>query len=409
MPTVGVWENDIHLNTVLTAAANGASILAAQADGNLLLYDATADTFTISRKDSESLGGAYAASSYDWFVVDNLLLNSSLVSMASLNKAGGATSGFAVSDQAGFLTTAVSSADPGVIQRFDFGQGSGYAPTRMAEAPLLGTVDAVFTRTLAALASGRALVSLSTSGFTVLAWNFDAATAPPHISQVVNAADFTLPVAPGGLIAVFGSQLSPVNAATSEMPLPRALGESCLLANGAPVPMLFVSPGQINAQMPYEAAGNVTLVLYTPGGVSDSYHIQLSPAAPSVFLSGSAGPLAGLPTIVRAANNQLVTAANPIHRGDTIVIYLTGMGRTWPVVESGAAAPFDPLALVLEPLQVTLGGHPMPVDYAGLTPGLVGVNQINVRVLDSAPTGMTVALAITQGSYSTTLLVRVVQ
>jgi len=51
----------------------------------------------------------------------------------------------------------------------------------------------------------------------------------------------------------------------------------------------------------------------------------------------------------------------------------------------------------------------MLVDYAGLTPGLVGVNQINVRVLDSAPTGMTVALAITQGGYSTTLLVRVVQ
>jgi len=137
--------------------------------------------------------------------------------------------------------------------------------------------------------------------------------------------------------------------------------------------------------------------------------MQLLSVAPSVFLSGAAGPLAGLPTIVRAANNQLVTAANPIHRGDTIVIYLTGMGSTWPAVESGAAAPFDPLALVLEPLLVTLGGHPMPVAYAGLTPGLVGVNQINVRVLDSAPTGMTVALAITQGGYSTTLLVRVVQ
>jgi len=210
-------------------------------------------------------------------------------------------------------------------------------------------------------------------------------------------------------MAVFGSQLSPMNAATSEMPLPRALGESCLLANGAPVPMLFVSPGQINAQMPYEATGNVSLVLHTPGGVSDTYRMQVAPTAPSVFLSGTAGPLTGIPTLVRAANGQLVTAANPVHRGDALVVYLTGMGQTWPAVESGAPAPLNPLAQVIDPPAVTLGGHTLPVTYAGLTPGLVGVNQINVQVPDHVPTGLSVPLAITQGGSSTSLPVRVVE
>ncbi len=409
LPTLGVYENKINQNTVLAAAPNGSAIMAAGADGNLLLYNASADTFTISRQDTPSIGGAYAASSYDWFVVDNLLLNSSLVPVASFDKAGGATSGFAVSDQAGFLTTAVSPASPGLIQRLDLAQGSGYAPTRMAEALLLGTVDAAFTRTLAALASRKALVSLTTSGFTVLAWNYDAATTPPLISQVVNAADFTRPVAPGGLIAVFGSQLSPVNIATSEMPLPKALGGSCMTANGALVPMLFASPAQINAQLPYEADGNVILVLHTPGGVSDSYSLQVSPTAPSVFRSGVAGPVSDLPTIVRVANSQLVTPSNPVHRNDTIVIYLTGMGRTWPAVDTGSPAPLCPLATAQVPPVVTLGGFELIVEYAGLTPGLVGVYQIDARVPDNVPTGMIVPLVISQGDNSTSLPVRVVQ
>lgn len=64
-PSLGVFQNNIHLNTTLVATPNGSSILAAMADGNVLLYNANADTFTASRKDFPSLSGAYAASSYD--------------------------------------------------------------------------------------------------------------------------------------------------------------------------------------------------------------------------------------------------------------------------------------------------------------------------------------------------------
>ncbi len=131
---------------------------------------------------------------------------------------------------------------------------------------------------------------LTTSGITVLASNYDAAVAPPVISSVVNAANGTQPVAPGGLISIYGNQMSPVNMATNQIPLPTALGDSCLSINGTPAPLIFVSSQQINAQLPFNVSGNATLTIHTPGGISDNYLFTVEPTAPSVFQSGTAGP-----------------------------------------------------------------------------------------------------------------------
>jgi uncharacterized protein (TIGR03437 family) len=355
LPSLGVYKNDIHASTILTASPNGAHIFAVSADGNVRLYNANVDTFTISRKDAGALAGAYAASNFDQFVVGNSLLNSSLVNMGSFETSSGQSSGFAFVDQMGFRTTAASISSPGVIQRVNLQTGLGARATRMVEAPALGDPGFPFTRTLAPLYSRNVIVALTISGFTVLPWNYDAAVAPPRIDRVANAADQTHPTAPGGLISVYGQNLSPVNLASSQMPLPTALGESCLTVNGMPVPMVFVSSTHINAQMPFAAEGNVTMILRTPGGVSDNFNLSVLPTAPSIFRNGTAGPMTDLPTVVRARNGELVTASNPIHRGDTITIYLTGMGRTSPAVEDGAPAPSDPLAAVLTPPVVTLG------------------------------------------------------
>jgi uncharacterized protein (TIGR03437 family) len=244
----------------------------------------------------------------------------------------------------------------------------------------------------------------------VLPWNYAASVAPPKISSVVNAADFSGAVAPGGLISVFGAQLSPVNLATSEVPLPTALADSCLSVNGQPVPVLFVSPNQMNAQMPFEAVGNVTMILRTPGGTSDNYNLQVLPNAPSVFRTGAAGPNTNIPTVVRNDDGQLVTDSHPIHRKDktALVIYLTGLGPTTPAVPTGMPAPLSPLATALTRPSITLGGVQLQLLYFGLAPGLVGVNQINVEVPGNVPDGLSVPLVIGQGPSSTSLSVRVV-
>jgi uncharacterized protein (TIGR03437 family) len=134
---------------------------------------------------------------------------------------------------------------------------------------------------------------------------------PPSIASVVNAADLTSAVAPGGLISVFGSNLSPTNVAISEIPLPTALGQTCLSVNGAAIPMLYASPSQINAQLPLQLARQATLTLYTPGGESDDYYLNLQSVAPAIFKSGVAGPITGIPVIVKASNQQLVNAREP--------------------------------------------------------------------------------------------------
>ena len=267
----------------------------------------------------------------------------------------------------------------------------------------------VFTHSLVPLPDQSEILNLTTSGFTVLPWTYAAAVAPPQITSVVSAADGKSPSAPGGLIEVLGNRLSATNLATKQIPLPTALASSCLTVNGQPVPIIFVSPSQINAQMPFQAVGDVVMIVHTPAGVSDNFNLTVLPNAPAIFLSGVAGPDTTLPVVVRATNNTLATDSNPIHRNDQLTVYMTGLGKVTPVVADGAPAPGDPLAIAVTPPVVTLGGQALQVDFAGLAPGQVGVNQINLTIPRSVPTGLGMPLTISQGGDSITVNLRVVE
>lgn len=412
LPTLGIFQNSINIDTVLSSSPSGRYIFAAGADGSTYLYDASVNSFVAGRKDFQSLSGAHGASDYGMFVVNNNVLNTSLVPVSTLDSSLGTSSGAAFSGQPGYWTTAPSvQGAPGVIEQINSSTASGLGPTEMVEAPLVAATGGIsaFTRTLAPFADQSALVSLTTSGFTLLPWNFDAAVSPPTLTSVVNAADFTQGIAPGGLIALMGSNLSSTTQTTSSTPWPTTLGDTCLLLNGAPIPMNYVSGSQINAQLPFNVEGSATLVLYTPGGVSPTTNLTILPNAPAVFRSGTAGPLKNIPTVVRGSNNKLVTLSNPVHTKDTLYIYATGLGTVTPPVATGAAGPSKPLAFVTTPPTVTLGGVGLNVEYAGLAPGMVGVDLIEVKVEGRVPTGLDVPLVINQGSGETTLQVRVVK
>ena len=116
---------------------------------------------------------------------------------------------------------------------------------------------------------------------------------------------------------------------------------------------------------------------------------------------------ADTPLIVRTANNEVVSDLNPVHAGDELTIYATGLGRTSPAILEGTASPSDPLASAIVAPEVTLKDIPMNMSYAGLTPGEVGVYQINVTVPGGVEPGA-VPLTIRQGAMSTTLSVQVV-
>jgi uncharacterized protein (TIGR03437 family) len=418
LPSLGVYNNNIHIGTMLVAAPNGSTVLGVEPDGNVLLYDANQDTFTISRKNATPLSGAYAASNFRQYVVGSQLLNASLVPSQQLETGTGLSSGFAFVDQLGLRSNAPNSSSPGIIERVDLQAGKASGTTRLVEAPVLNDAatgantasvgsELVFTRTVAPLASRNAIIALTVSGFTVIPYTFDAGVAPPQISRVTNAADFTQPIAPGGLITVTGTNLSPITQSATGS-LPTSLGDSCLQVNGLSVPILYVSSTQINAQLP-NIDGNTTLRLATQGGVSDNFNLTILPAAPSVFRIATTQTDSGTtPSIVRSDNNQLVTPSNPVHRGDVLVIYATGLGRTNPLIPAGQPAPTDQLASTQIPVVVTLGGIQQQVLFAGLAPGLVGVYQINVQITRSVPEGLSVPLVISQGGGSTSFVVRVV-
>jgi uncharacterized protein (TIGR03437 family) len=408
LPSLGVWANALSADATLAPAPNGAGTLLADSNGTVLLYSAAGDTFVASRQDFTSLSGAIAASSYNSYVVGNNVLNASLVPVGTLDSSVGAASGFAFVNQGGYLVAGTSASAPGAIENLPAVPSAAVKPTALAEAPLLPAVGNVFTRTVSPLWTGTDLIALTTSGFTVLAWSYDAAVALPAISSVVNAANGTPAVAPGGLISILGQNMSPVSVATSQIPLPTALAQSCVEVNGSPVPLLLVSNTQINAQLPNNVAGSATLAIVTPAGESNDYYFTVSPTAPTIFMTGTAGPLTGLAAVVLWNNEQLVTPTNPIHPNDYLEIYLTGMGATAPVVAPGLPGPANPFAMVQTPPSVTLGGYPLVVTYAGLAPGEVGVYQIDAFVPFGVPQGMSVALDISQGGSSTSVNERVV-
>jgi uncharacterized protein (TIGR03437 family) len=209
-------------------------------------------------------------------------------------------------------------------------------------------------------------------------------------------------------MAVLGTNLSATNLATNQVPLPTVIGGSCLTVNGTPAHMLFVSPTQVNAEMPANASGSVALVMHTQGGVSNTFSLPVVGAAPAVFLTTIDG-VSNVPAIVRYANGLVVTATNPVHRGDTLTIYLTGLGAVSPPVNDGDAGLVNPLSTTVITPVVQIGGQTAPVLFSGLVPGMPGAYVLNVSVSNSTPQGLSVPLTITVNGVTFTQNVRVVQ
>jgi uncharacterized protein (TIGR03437 family) len=432
LPSLGVYENKIPTSTgVLTASPNGSSILMASPDGNVALYSAAANSFVLSRHDLTSLSGAFAASDFGLYVAGNSVLNASLVPSGALSATGLLSSGFSFVNRGGYMAAGASGSTAGTMLQVSSLEPGAAGPTSvlMTEAPLppvdISSANSVantygtygsgtnnlhaatsFSRSVAVLPNASTVVALSTSGLTVLATSYPVTTVP-RITAVTSAADGSAAVAPGGLISIYGQNMSGANFAASQVPLTTGLGNSCIGVNGSPIPLLYVSASQINAQLPFDAIGNATLTIHTPDGVSNNLPLTVEPTAPSIFVANSGSETLGL--VVRNTNGQLVTPTNPIHPKDGITIYLTGMGETFPAIPAGAAAPSDPLSRVSQAPALTIAGMDLAVSYAGLAPGEVGVYQINATVPQSVLTGMSMPLTINQGGATTTLNVRVVK
>jgi uncharacterized protein (TIGR03437 family) len=191
---------------------------------------------------------------------------------------------------------------------------------------------------------------------------------------VVNAASFLPQVSPGALATIFGTSFANGNASASVTPLPLALGPVSITVNNVPAPLLFVSPTQVNFQIPFGiAVGNATVIVSVNGLISNSVSVPVLTAAPGLFMlpSGRA--------VVQNADFTLNGPGNPVKAGGTIIAYLTGSGPVNPPVASGAPAPATP-ATVTSDKSASIGGAAATVSFAGLAPGFVGLLQMNIVV-----------------------------
>jgi uncharacterized protein (TIGR03437 family) len=204
---------------------------------------------------------------------------------------------------------------------------------------------------------------------------------------VVDAAGFRAPLARGEIASVFGTNFTASSIAASAVPLPLELGGASVRINGVRAPLIFVSPGQINFQVPQNVPlnGEVEVTVESEGAPSPSQRVAVQSYAPGIFTyvrtAGVVDP------IVIHADGSLVTPQSPAERGETLVIFATGVGDLTNAPGTNQLAPSSPLAESRVKPEVTMGGAPAEVLFTGLTPGFIGLIQINVNVPIGAPSG----------------------
>ena len=219
------------------------------------------------------------------------------------------------------------------------------------------------------------------------------------------AAEPGVPLAPGTIVQIYGSNLAAQTTAGSTIPLATALDNTSVIIGGLPAPLYYVSAGQINAQVPFEltAGSPYQVIVNANGALSTPSTIQLTPDSPGIaqFASGA--------IIAQHLNDySLILETSPAAPGETIVFYVSGMGLTNPNIASGIASPSTNLAVPLSTPALTLNGVPIPpanIIFAGLTPTLVGLYQVDFTVPLNAPNGdLQLVLTQTSGLTNSTIL-----
>jgi minor extracellular serine protease Vpr len=202
-------------------------------------------------------------------------------------------------------------------------------------------------------------------------------------NAVVNAATFQVGqgMAPGSYISIFGTLLSDANAIVTTPSLPVSLASVSISFDGGglslPGHIHFVSPGQINVQIPWEFQGQSSVQMKVTYGDflwSDIYTVPLGTYSPGVFA-------------ITDVPGAVISQSNPAKRGQPIIVYANGLGPVDRAVTSGDPSPAQPLAKTRVDPSVNIGGNNAQVIFSGLAPGSVGLYQVNVVVPADAQIG----------------------
>jgi uncharacterized protein (TIGR03437 family) len=217
-----------------------------------------------------------------------------------------------------------------------------------------------------------------------------------QLNGILSAASLLAgPVSPGEIITLLGAGIGPSQPVVSAGGL--TIGDTAVLFNGNPAPMLYAGPGQINAIVPYGISGKTTTqmqILYQRQAIATA-SLPVASAVPAIFTQDSSGVGPGA---ILNQDSSVNTPVNPGARGSVISLFATGAGQTNPAgVDAQVAGATLPTPVL--PVSVQIAGLDAPVLYAGAAPGLVaGVLQVNCMVPAAAPVGPAVPITLTVGS-----------
>ena len=227
-----------------------------------------------------------------------------------------------------------------------------------------------------------------------LSWDFlGMALARPTISQIVDAASFApgKPVTPGSYISIFGSALGSGLGSTPSATLPLALNSVLVSFDvpsakiSAPGHLIYVSPGQVNVQVPWELEGQTSAqVKVTHQFGQRGLRLRKCLHAPAC------GTCAGI--FWSGAGRE---------RGDIIELYANGLGPVTNQPASGDPAVAVPLSKTTFAATVRIGGVDAPVSFSGLAPGYAGLYQVNAMVPATLAAGI-YPMTITIGNVTST-------
>jgi uncharacterized protein (TIGR03437 family) len=183
-------------------------------------------------------------------------------------------------------------------------------------------------------------------------------------------------VAPGTVAQVYGGSLTPSTSIPGLLPLPTVVNGTSVLIGAFLAPLYSLSGGQLNVQIPTELTPNRQYSILVSSGAAFTL--------PDTLTTTDVSP--GLLNFAQHTDFTTISASSPAKAGETVLLYLVGMGATDLAVASGAVSPSPPATVSNTPL-VSINGQGGMVSFSGLTPGLVGLYQINVQVPNGTPSG----------------------
>jgi uncharacterized protein (TIGR03437 family) len=204
---------------------------------------------------------------------------------------------------------------------------------------------------------------------------------------VVNAASFapfTAGVSPREYLTLFGSGLAASPVSAPSLPFPTTLGNVQVLINNVAAPLSYVSPTQINLLVPAEipeTAGSIVQIQVINGSNASNAITEFVYASTAGVFSQSANGL-GYAAALHNSDYSLVTPSNPAQPGETLAIFLTGLGDVSPSPPDGVAGPLppsQPLSQTTNASTASIAGTAATVSFSGLAPGLAGY-QIDLTV-----------------------------